>query len=301
MPLPQCSTWVFHRGALGDSVLLWPLLRRLAARRHGGGGVALVTDESKARLAAQELGVRGVPIETRTFTALWVEGMIRPDPVSTARLIISFLGDRSTPPGRTWIENVRTLFPQARVISMDERLDRPLALRLGGRRLVERRARINPRAPIVLHVGAGSRDKWWPIERWAELRDVLHGRGDETRVIAGEVEAERFTDDQRRLFARMGGRFLTDLDELAATLKAARAAVCCDSGPAHLAAQLGVPTLALFGPTDPRCWGPIGPAVRVVAPEAFAPMTWLTADRAAAELDVLQSPESRSPASDPRA
>ena len=37
-----------------------------------------------------------------------------------------------------------------------------------------------------------------------------------------------------------------------------------DSGITHLAAMLGVPTLALFGPTDPLIWRPLGPSVRVI-------------------------------------
>jgi len=37
-----------------------------------------------------------------------------------------------------------------------------------------------------------------------------------------------------------------------------------DSGISHVAAGLGVPTVAVFGPTDPAVWGPHGPTVRVV-------------------------------------
>jgi ADP-heptose:LPS heptosyltransferase len=44
-------------------------------------------------------------------------------------------------------------------------------------------------------------------------------------------------------------------------LRAARAVVSNDSGAAHLAAALGLPTLAFFGPTDPARCGPLGPRV----------------------------------------
>ena len=37
-----------------------------------------------------------------------------------------------------------------------------------------------------------------------------------------------------------------------------------DSGTTHLAAMLGAPTVALFGPTDPAVWAPTGPRVRVL-------------------------------------
>jgi len=53
-----------------------------------------------------------------------------------------------------------------------------------------------------------------------------------------------------------------------------------DSGPTHLAAQLGVATVALFGPTDPRRWAPVGPRVTILKPDAPADMDWLGVDGA---------------------
>jgi ADP-heptose:LPS heptosyltransferase len=59
-----------------------------------------------------------------------------------------------------------------------------------------------------------------------------------------------------------------DTIELAHALAAARAFVGNDSGPAHLAAMLGVPTRALFGGGEPRVFAPIGPrAGHLLAPE----------------------------------
>src|SRR5262249_17739144 len=51
---------------------------------------------------------------------------------------------------------------------------------------------------------------------------------------------------------------------LAALLRRARLFLGNDSGLGHLAGLLGVPTLALFGPTDPPRWAPLGPRVRVL-------------------------------------
>ena len=55
------------------------------------------------------------------------------------------------------------------------------------------------------------------------------------------------------------------LREIAALLSLVRATVGNDSGPSHLAAAVGCPTVAVFGPTDPAVWAPVGPHVRVVA------------------------------------
>src|SRR5581483_3817598 len=54
---------------------------------------------------------------------------------------------------------------------------------------------------------------------------------------------------------------LRDLPEI---LASAKAFVGNDSGVTHLASLLGVPTVALFGPTHPATWSPIGPAVKIV-------------------------------------
>ena len=49
---------------------------------------------------------------------------------------------------------------------------------------------------------------------------------------------------------------------------------------ARLAAEIGVPTVALFGPTSPATWRPLGADVTVLAPSAPSPMTWLAVDQA---------------------
>ena len=56
---------------------------------------------------------------------------------------------------------------------------------------------------------------------------------------------------------------MDDLYDLACWLARARLSVGNDSGITHLAAAVGTPVLALFGPTDPEIWAPRGPNVRV--------------------------------------
>lgn len=274
---------VMHRAALGDFILTWPLLRSLAA---AGRRVGIATDRSKAQLAARELGVTGIDIEQRRFSDLWLPGR-RPEPVPGVARVISFLADPRTEAGAAWVANARAMFPWATVEVYPQRVDRLLALRLAGPAPLgsDPPRRANPGGPIVAHVGAGSRQKLWPLERWAALADDLAADPVPGAVfIAGEAEAERFTAQERALFLRLGGRYAETLADLAALLRGARLFVGCDSGPTHLAAQLGVPTVALFGPTDPGRWAPIGPDVRVIAPERAVPMAWLEVQRVAEEL-----------------
>ena len=56
-------------------------------------------------------------------------------------------------------------------------------------------------------------------------------------------------------------------------LTGASAFVGNDSGPGHLAAFLGLPTVSLFGPTDPARWKPLGPRVTVLRREPMADLT----------------------------
>jgi len=57
--------------------------------------------------------------------------------------------------------------------------------------------------------------------------------------------------------------YIEQLDELAHWLARARLFIGNDSGITHLAAAVGTPVLALFGPTDPQVWGPRGCNVRI--------------------------------------
>ena len=66
----------------------------------------------------------------------------------------------------------------------------------------------------------------------------------------------------------MGQRLLPqNLIELYRELTQARLFIGNDSGPSHLAGIMGLPTVALFGPTDPAIWKPLGPKVQVIRGE----------------------------------
>src|ERR1051325_9636757 len=68
------STLVFHHGALGDSVLIWPLLRALAGR-EAGPTVTLVAPWGKARLAERGIpGVKAVDGDAAEFSRLFTPG-----------------------------------------------------------------------------------------------------------------------------------------------------------------------------------------------------------------------------------
>lgn len=265
-------TLVIHTGALGDSVLIWPLLRVLTRERDAS--VTLVTHAAKAALAASAIpGLAVVDIESARLTKLWSGEAATPDPSVTH--LYTFVTDDTTDAGRRWLVAAQASFPRAHIecigppgsVSRARTWQHHHAATLGA--VPPRR---NPEGPIILHVGAGSRDKRWPMPHWATLAAALPAP---VQLLAGEVELEQFTPAERSTFTALHGTFLTTLPDLATGLSAARLVICADSGPAHLSAQLGIPTLALFGPTDPRTWSPIGPQVSIVAPPQPSPMSWL--------------------------
>jgi heptosyltransferase-3 len=265
------SVWVFHAGALGDFVLTWPLLRALARSLPMGQSLALVADPAKAHLAARLLGPPGIlPVDAnqRRFTRLWTgEPPAAVDVTLGASRVLTFLADESTEPGRRWLAAAAGMFPGAAIGSIGPAGDPSRTVVWSRHRASELGAvepRLNPGGPIVVHVGAGTRDKMWPLERWADVVDRLQRRADVV-VLAGEAEAERFDQAQQSVLRSMRARTLLRLDDLADALLEARLFIGADTGPTHLAAQFGLPTLALFGPTDPAVWSPVGPVVTVLA------------------------------------
>ncbi|MFN7022430.1 MAG: glycosyltransferase family 9 protein [Phycisphaerales bacterium] len=259
------SVVVFHAGALGDYVLTWPLLRAL---RRGGAEVVSVARASHAELAARELGVRGLSSERAWVTALWREGGVGAarDRLA-ADVVVSFVADGGTEAGRIWLRNAASALGACEVVSVgppgtSERAALWARTRVGELGTVE--PRLNAGGPAVLHVGAGGAAKVWPMERWAELKGLLEGSGRKVELLAGPVERERHAARDAALFRALGGRYIEDLDGLADRSRGAGVFVGADTGPTHLAAQLGVPTVALFGPTDPGLWAPVGPCVMVI-------------------------------------
>jgi heptosyltransferase-2 len=104
--------------------------------------------------------------------------------------------------------------------------------------------------------------KRWPAERYAAVLNAL-GRPALLLGAAGDEEtSERLAKLLEIPFQNLTAQ--TSLPELMALLSQASLLLCNDSGTMHLAAALRVPTLALFGSTEPRLTGPLHSCVRVL-------------------------------------
>src|SRR5262245_22358444 len=107
----------------------------------------------------------------------------------------------------------------------------------------------------VMHLGASSPHKLWPNERWLQLRDWAEARGYRVVLSAGRGEEGLLAPvDPEGTRSALAGRL--DLAQLWDLLRNAAFLVCPDTGIAHLARLVGVPTVALYGPGSPISTGP---------------------------------------------
>ncbi|MBW1679500.1 MAG: glycosyltransferase family 9 protein [Deltaproteobacteria bacterium] len=121
--------------------------------------------------------------------------------------------------------------------------------------------KIAPDDPIVLlHPGTRWKAKLWEEEKWAVLGDQLHQKNGAQIIFTGSREdfslVKRIIDRMKFSGINTAGRW--GLKELAFLQTQADVIVIPDSGPMHLAAAVGTPVVALFGPTHPALTGPYG-------------------------------------------
>ncbi len=112
---------------------------------------------------------------------------------------------------------------------------------------------------VVLHPGSGSPKKNPPLELYLNLYRLLEREGFKPTFVLGVAEENLF--EELKGFETFPVR---DVLDFAKRLKGAKAFIGNDSGFSHLASYLGVPTIAIFGPTDPNEWKPIGPKTAVI-------------------------------------
>jgi Glycosyltransferase family 9 (heptosyltransferase) len=120
----------------------------------------------------------------------------------------------------------------------------------------EERAARDGAGPVVLHPGAASAARRWPVDRWRQVAAALAADG-RTVVVTGSAAEDRLG----RAVAQglCGVENLTGrhtLGELSALVRDADLVLSADTGLAHLATGWCVPSVVLFGPVPPARWGP---------------------------------------------
>lgn len=120
---------------------------------------------------------------------------------------------------------------------------------------------------VGLHVSGGRESKQWHLSRFAEVGRHLAQEPDVTLVLTGGPGDRALVDDVK---AQLGAASVIDtsgaldLPATAALLSRLTMLITGDTGPMHLAASVGTPVIALFGPSDPRRYGPLATRQQVL-------------------------------------
>jgi heptosyltransferase III len=140
---------------------------------------------------------------------------------------------------------------------------------------------------VFIHPGSGSRIKNWPLQHFLKLEKMLSDDGFEPLFILGPAEGgvaeiilkNRLSDEQ--VFQ------LFDPVKLVDMLKTGGAFIGNDSGASHLAAFIGLPTLVIFGPTQPLRWRPMGRKVETINSRFDCDPCFETSKRGCESMDCL--------------
>jgi ADP-heptose:LPS heptosyltransferase len=290
---------VLRAGAIGDTLVALPALLALR-RRFPGAEITVAGNATALPLAASSglidrwlgfddarvtrLFMAGEPPADDPFRGIDIAVAWGRDADGTLRSGLARRGARTvvvapsrpdaTAPVHVARHLLRTLAPLG--IEPDDPARWLPALRIPPETQAEAEAELaaaglDQRTFVAVHPGSGSPLKNWPAEQFARVRDgLLRSHGLATVVLAGPADAAALAILHDSPSG--GGAELVDrpLLLLAAVLRRAAAFLGNDSGLAHLAGMLGLPTLTLFGPSDPTLWTPLGPRVQVLRSASLA-------------------------------
>jgi heptosyltransferase-3 len=294
LTLPVLKILVLRGGALGDLILTMPLLCEIR-EGYPDAEIALLGIFPQARLAAPEFVDRVERIDAPEWGPIFVEGIL-PDFVRNwlkgFDLAISLFSD----PGSIIARNlaaagvkqviavssrmrpdVHAVFHLASVLeALGLTLRNPVPSLAVGSKPVKS-------ATFGFHVGSGSAQKNWPIDHWAELTRRLDGFFDDFLLVGGEADNKVLREFRARChIPRLRTLLSASLADLGQALNGCTVFVGHDTGVTHLAAAVGTPTIALFGPTNPKIWAPLGEHVSVLQ-SSDSLMSSISPTQAAAE------------------
>jgi ADP-heptose:LPS heptosyltransferase len=300
---PPNRICIFLTGGIGDFLAAVPAVRRL--RQNFPGSTIVLVGNPLWLPLARESGIADHvhSIDDLPLHAGFIETLPEDHPLSRFvagfDLILSWFGDREG----LWERNLRRVSPGKVLVRPFHRVHafqghasdyylatleelrlqeqeasgrrQPSGLRLGHPATADGDQGV--REPhggdpfLCIHPGSGSEIKNWPKERFLEVaRGALRLWGLPSTVLLGPAE-----EGQHAFWSEAAGPPLSvrrglAILEVARVLQEAALYVGNDSGITHLAAALGLPVVALFGPTDPARWAPRAARVAILPHEVSA-------------------------------
>ncbi len=282
---------VLHPGGLGDIILSLPALSLLRSK-YPAARITIAGNLDHLSPVASGYADSVVSLSTLPLHHLYTDGPLPEAQVHFWRsydLIVSWTGSGDAEfarkfreihpnarlgawrPGPGRKKHVSQLFvdsleignpPEAKPAHAPIRLDSQI--KGEGRRWLIERGWNEQDALVALHPGAGSTAKRWPLARFVDLaRHLAFRQNRKLLIIEGPAEpglAEQMASAVINVIVVKAA----PLNRLAAVLWHCLAFVGNDSGIAHLAAALQIPSIVLFGPTLPQYWAPVGSHVHVL-------------------------------------
>jgi ADP-heptose:LPS heptosyltransferase len=290
---------IVHQGALGDLVCIFPVIAFLRSHFHP---VGILCQGQLGRLAADEGLVEAwFPLEAAWTASLFggeagVEARRRLAPYSH---VLVFSRSETLVSSLQRIGNTR-VFPIPPRPPADLRThvaEHALAHIRGYGLLPKQRRTLAKTAPsarfpveksgsntVLIHPGAGSPRKRWPLSCFRDVALQTKTFQLSPEFVIGPAEQDLLPELVRRDASVSQPH---DCIELLALLRSAAAYIGNDSGVSHLAAWAGLPTVVIFGPTDPVHWRPRGHSVEIVQPPLDCAPCFETARENCAAADCL--------------
>lgn len=273
---------VIHHGALGDVVSTFPALLRL---KKLYGSLSIICQSNIGQLA-QEFKIADIwfPLEAAAFATLYSRHI---DPI-VKNILLPYekiiLFSRSHSLEKTLFsisENEIYRIPPRPDLGQKIHVTQHILSHLVRFRLLEksdedtdialslsvysdRRSPQYDPSKIIIHPGSGSRKKCWPISNFVKVALSLDADGKRPEFILGPAEYDLHDILVQSKKLNTNVHKIEKLAELAGLLKTAGGFIGNDSGVSHLASFIGLPTVVIFGPSDPKTWKPMGRAVKVV-------------------------------------
>jgi heptosyltransferase-3 len=280
---------VIRPGAIGDALLTFPVLKALR-EHYDGMRITLVSNAQVLPLALafgvaeqafdfqdiqwselfSSTGIRAsTMLDLLEQTELAICWMRDPDGIIEHNLKMSGIKHSIIAPGRP---------STGEHLHIVDYLARTIGLSIVGARFIAPSSfqAVNPSSKdtatkrfVAIHPGSGAVEKCWPTSRFAEVIERLWEQNHPVLLLAGPADTECVDDVLKQLSLPLKPEMFKMLThapllEVARNLQECRCYLGNDSGITHLAAMLGVPTVAIFGPTDPAIWQPVGPFVKVL-------------------------------------
>ncbi|GHO44623.1 glycosyltransferase family 9 protein [Ktedonospora formicarum] len=276
---------VIRPGALGDTLLALPIIQAIRERYENPQITFVGQAAILPLMIASGLITRALDFEDRRWGELFSpNGIQHPESLallSDCQLVICWIRDidgsiarnlRAVTSGRIIVAPGR---PQSNTEmhiidylanTIEVTIDKQFTLQL---RDPEQPPTVHKyQGYVAIHPGSGGIHKCWALEGYVEIIQELWKRAIPVLMLAGPADRERLDalhqmlpDPPPMLFASL---LNAPLLQVAQALYQCRGYLGNDSGITHLAALLGVPTLALFIASDPRLWQPYGSSIHVL-------------------------------------